>query len=189
MLLLEKRDKYEVSISVWGPCITDQVALLCMLALNNQSTVLHSRITRLEFPPAHKNSSWTSSNSHLFPDSALFLPVRILAYISLGMETFSKPTGWKCGMKVACAMLERARVCTRLMASLKTFNSHLRSFNLQCHSMGKLAKLIRFPKGVNNCVRVTTKVFQLGGNNGIRVQTIQPSPTRRTAEYLKWKKY
>ena len=67
------------------------------------------------------SASSNSSRSYLFPDSAFFLPVRILAYISLGMGTFSKPTGWKWGMKGACAMFDRARVCTRLMASLKTW--------------------------------------------------------------------
>ena len=54
--------------------------------------------------------------------------------------------------------------------------------------MSKLAELIRLPKGVNNCVRVAAKVRQLGRNNGIRVQTIQPCTTRRTAEYLKFYK-
>ena len=94
-------------------------------------------------------------------------------------------------MKGACAMLDRARVCTRLMASLKTccaLESHLRSLYLQCHSVSKLAKLIRLSKGVNDCVRITAKVPQLGRNNDIRVQTIQPCTTRRAAENLKFNK-
>ena len=154
--------------------------------------------TRAQFCiPGSQDSSFhlsqllaSSTSSHLFSKIAFFLPVRILANISRGMGTFSKPTGWKWGMKGACARLDRARVCTRLMASLKTrrriLESHLRSLNLLCHSVSELAKLIRLPKGVNNCVRVTAKVRQLGRNHGIRVQTIPPCTTRRTAVYLKY---
>ena len=57
-------------------------------------------------------------DSYFFSRRAFFLPVSILEYISLGIATFSNPTGWKCGIKTDWAMLDKARVCTRLIASL-----------------------------------------------------------------------
>ena len=168
--------------------MTHQVALLGMLTLHNQSTVLHPRITGLKLPP-EPTSCIFKLVSPLFQECFLppgENPCKHLSWngnllkadwVEVGHERRLCQVGQGQGLHSTDGIPEN---------SSRILESDLRSLNLLCHSVSELAKLIRLPKGVNNCVRVTAKVRQLRRNHGIRVQTIPPCTTRRTAVYLKY---